>query len=163
MPFDMSLVFLCLALPSSVNHPRPPAKEDRALVFHSTGHGFVSKKKGQYHDAIFTKRATVVPAIVESTGGVTPHLRAHVRRLERRSTGKGATDRTKYGTSRMSTKNFYVHHIQRMSTAAVSYDAKAIRRQITCKKQKVAHMHMHTHTQGQGGATQVAGAGAVEA
>ena len=103
----------------------------------------------------------MVPAIVESTGGVTPHFRAHVRRLERRSTGKGATDRTKYGTSRMSTKNFYVHHIQRMSTAAVSYDAKAIRRQITCKKQKVAHMHMHT--QGQGGATQVAGAGAVGA
>ena len=57
----------------------------------------------------------------------------------------------KYGTSRMSTKVFYVHHMQRMSTAAVSYDAKAIRRQVTCVKQRAMGITP--------GATHVAGAG----
>ena len=37
---------------------------------------------------------------------------------------------------RTSTKSFYAHHVQRISTAAVRWDAKAIRHQIVCKKQK---------------------------
>ena len=56
--------------------------------------------------------------------------------LSRRTKGKGARDSTKYGKSRTSTKSFFVHHMQRMSTAAVMYDARAIRHQVTCKKQK---------------------------
>ena len=56
--------------------------------------------------------------------------------LARRSAGKQATDRTRYGLARVSTKSFYVHHMQRMSTAAVMHDARAIRHQVTCKKQK---------------------------
>ena len=76
-------------------------------------------------------------AIVEATGGITPSFRAHLHRLERRSTGKHATDRTRYGSARTSTKSFYAHHVQRISTAAVKWDAKAIRHQIVCKKQKV--------------------------
>ena len=75
-------------------------------------------------------------AIVEATGGITPSFRAHLHRLERRSTGKHATDRTRYGSARTSTKSFYAHHVQRISTAAVKWDAKAIRHQIVCKKQK---------------------------
>ena len=46
--------------------------------------------------------------------------------------GTGATDRTTYGGTRISTKSFYVHHSQMLSKAAVMHDAKAIRKQITC-------------------------------
>ena len=51
--------------------------------------------------------------------------------------GKGATDRTVYGTTRVSTRSFYTHHTQQMSKAAVMHDAKAIRRQVLYLKQRV--------------------------
>ena len=80
----------------------------------------------------------VVPFIVEAgTGGITPHAMAHVRYLARRAKGKGAHDRTRYGTARASTKAFVKHHTQRISKAAVIYDAMAIRKQITALKQRV--------------------------
>ena len=41
-----------------------------------------------------------------------------------------------YGTTRVSTKSFYTHHTQQMSKAAVMYDAKAIRKQVTYLKQR---------------------------
>ena len=50
---------------------------------------------------------------------------------------RGATDRTIYGRTRISTKSFYVHHSQMLAKAAVMSDAKAIRKQITCLKQRV--------------------------
>ena len=68
--------------------------------------------------------------IVEAHGGIAPSTLAVVRHLTRRSTGKGATDRTVYGTTRVSTKSFYTHHTQQM------YDAKAIRKQVTYLKQR---------------------------
>ena len=43
---------------------------------------------------------------------------------------KGARDSTKYGSSRTSTKNFYVHHTERISLAAQQYDARAIRKKL---------------------------------
>ena len=49
---------------------------------------------------------------------------------------KGGTDRTKYGSSRASTRSFYVHHMQQVSKAAVVYDARATRVQIGCLKQR---------------------------
>ena len=47
-----------------------------------------------------------------------------------RATATGARDMTKYGTTRVSTRSFYTHHTQRLSTAAVRLDAKNIRRGI---------------------------------
>ena len=58
--------------------------------------------------------------IIETLGGITPHARRAVRHLEHRVRAK-ARDGTKYGTSRTSTKNFYYHHIQRLSVAAVRW------------------------------------------
>ena len=46
------------------------------------------------------------------------------------------TDRTKYGSSRASTRSFYVHHMQQVSKAAVMHDARATRVQIGCLKQR---------------------------
>ena len=62
-----------------------------------------------------------------------------MRYLARRSTGKGATDRTRYGTTRISTKSFYTHHGQMLVKAAVVYDALAINKQIMGQRQKLCH------------------------
>ena len=72
-----------------------------------------------------------------NTGGITDHARAHLRYLARRSTGKGAVDRTRYGSTRISTKSFYTHHAQMLSKAAVVYDALAINKNIVAKRQKL--------------------------
>ena len=77
--------------------------------------------------------------IVEATGGIAPHTRAHMRYLARRSRGKGATDRTRYGTTRISTKSFYTHHGQMLVKAAVVYDALAINKHIVNQRQKLYH------------------------
>ena len=79
----------------------------------------------------------MVPVIIEATGGITPHTRAHMRYLARRSRGKGATDRTRYGTTRISTKSFYTHHGQILAKAAVVYDALAINKQVMSQRQKL--------------------------
>ena len=102
---------------------------------HETGKGWVHAVKGDYADAL-SKGHIVNDMIVESTGGIAPHTRSVVRRLSRRAEGKGATDRTKYGTARASTRSFATHHLQRMTKAAVVYDARAIRKQVIFLKQR---------------------------
>ena len=62
--------------------------------------------------------------------------RAHLRRLARRANKKGARDATKYGGTRLSTRSFYTHHVQRMSKAAVLFDAINIRAQVGVAKQQ---------------------------
>ena len=93
--------------------------------------------KGHYHDALYVKKLRLVLLLVEALGGISPSARAHIGKLARRSEGKGATDRTKYGGTRISASKFYVHHSQMLSKAAVVHDAKAIRKRITCLKQEV--------------------------
>ena len=103
---------------------------------HTTGKGYVAEHKGHYSDAL-RKGHTVIPVIVEALGGIAPHSLAHIRFLARRSTGKGATDRTAYGVTRCSTKSFYTHHVQQISKAAVMYDAMAILKKLMGEKQKM--------------------------
>ena len=55
----------------------------------------------------------------------------------RRARGVNARDRTRYSRARAATKSYLQHHLQRISKAAVVYDAMAIRNQITCLKQAV--------------------------
>ena len=74
---------------------------------------------------------------MEASGGITPHFAVHLGYLARRSKGKGSRDATKYGSSRTSPTNFYIHHVQRISVAAVSYDAKAIRKAVCGRKQQL--------------------------
>ena len=63
---------------------------------HATGRGWVKGRAGQYADAL-KKRSSVVPAIIENFGGISPHYRAHCIKLAKRSKGPNATDRTRYG------------------------------------------------------------------
>mmetsp|Transcript_16949 Transcript_16949/g.34258 ORF Transcript_16949/g.34258 Transcript_16949/m.34258 type:complete len:277 (-) Transcript_16949:546-1376(-) len=90
----------------------------------------------------------VVPVIVEATGGIAP-TRAYMRYLARRSHGKGATDRTRYGTTRISTKSFYTHHGQMLVKAAVVYDSLAINKHIVNQRQKLYHEHAKKNLSGQ--------------
>ena len=58
--------------------------------------------------------------IVETTVGVAPHSRRHCGLLTGRTRrGKGAVDRTRYGSTRISPKSYFVHHTQRITKAAV--------------------------------------------
>ena len=72
----------------------------------------------------------MVPVIVETFGGIVPSARAHIGWLARRAKGKHGRDSTKYGSSGVSPRSFYVHHTQRVALAAVLGDAKGIRRKI---------------------------------
>ena len=76
----------------------------------------------------------VVEAKVEASGGITPQARASIIHLHKRAKGR---DSTKYGTSKISTRNFCVHHSQRISLAATLGDAKAIRKSIRGHKQQM--------------------------
>ena len=74
--------------------------------------------------------------IVETTGGLAPHSRRHVGYLTGRAKGRGAVDRTRYGTTRISTKSYFTpHRSQQIAKAAVMYDARAILKRVTVLKQ----------------------------
>ena len=83
-----------------------------------------------------TSGPKVNPIIVEALGGITRRTRAVVERHARRAKGKGAIDRTKYGSTRVSPRSFLTHHLQQLSKAAVIFDAMAIHKQITSLKQR---------------------------
>ena len=82
------------------------------------------------------KRTRVELTLVEVTGGVAPATRADVRHLARRARKRGARDGTKYGKTRISTRSYYTHHMQRLSRSAVLYDAKMIRDGVVLTKQR---------------------------
>ena len=104
---------------------------------HKTGTGWVKARKGHYHDAIAVKRLRVILILVEALGGITPRARSAIYALAERVQGKSAIDRTKYGRTRASPRSFFVHHTQQLTTAAVIWDAKAIRKAITHERQKL--------------------------
>ena len=93
---------------------------------HRTNRGYVKKVAGQYADAL-SKGSRVVPFIVESLGGISPHARAYIGFLARRVRRNGARDSTKYGRSRTSARAFFTHHTQRVSLAAQRGNVQAIR------------------------------------
>ena len=99
-----------------------------------TGKGWVKSHTGSYTDAL-KKGSRVIPAVVEAgTGGISPHFGAQIGHLSRRATAKGARDRTRYGTSRTSTRSYFVHHVQQISLVATTGDARAIMNDIRARK-----------------------------
>ena len=63
---------------------------------------------------------------------------AYISRLAARVKGAHARDGTAYGRSRTSATSFFVHHTQQLALAAILGDAKAIRRETTIKKTRLA-------------------------
>ena len=92
---------------------------------------------GSYYDALRNKKATVIPMIVETFGGISSHSLYYIKRLAARARGKRGRDGTVYGKSRTSATSFYVHHVQQLAAAAQVGDAKAIRRKITEHKMRL--------------------------
>ena len=91
-----------------------------------------------YHDALVNKRNRVVVAVVETFGGHSPQLAAAIRYLGRRARRAGGRDRTAYGKSRASPRDFRVHHEQRISVAVIRANALNILDQVACKKRAAA-------------------------
>ena len=104
---------------------------------HATGKGWVKAKKGHYEDAIVRKRTRVCAMLVEALGGIERAGRKQIGVLSERTKGRNAVDRTKYGTARDSPKQYYTHHMQQISKAAVVYDAMAIRKQLLGLRQRL--------------------------
>ena len=78
--------------------------------------------------------------------GITPHSIAYIAKLAVRA--KVGKDKTRYGVSRTSTTSFFIHHVQRISLAAIVGDAWQIRRSITEMKMKVNAGKTHTAAPG---------------
>ena len=104
---------------------------------HATGKGSVKARAGEYYDALRNRKAIVVPMIIESFGGISPHSIHFIGRLATRAKGARARDGTVYGRSRTSAKSFFKHHTQQLAAAAQVGDAKAIRRKITELKMRL--------------------------
>ena len=102
----------------------------------ATGKGRVAAVRGHYHDALLVKRNRVVVWLVESTGGIAPQPLARLRRLARLAKVRGARDGTQYGLSRRSPRSYLTHHTQRISAAATRSNAKNMRAQANCLKQR---------------------------
>ena len=99
-----------------------------------TGRGYVAYKEGDYHDAIYNKLNTVIPFILEVSGGATPHAYAFLKRLARDAKKMGSADGTKY-TGSWTARSFLPHHAQRLAAAAVYGEAAAIATAINQLKQ----------------------------
>ena len=88
--------------------------------------------------------ATLIVNLVEATGGLSPPAAGRVWRLARRANVKGARDGTRYGKLRISPKSFVVHHVQRISMAAVIGDAGNIKDQVRASKSQALHRQMQS-------------------
>ena len=102
--------------------------------------------KGHYHDALHNNRSTVIVNLVEATGGLSPPAAGRVWRLARRASVKGARDGTQYGKLRISPQSFVVHHVQRISKAAVIGDAHNIMDQVRAVKSQAVYSQMLSPT-----------------
>ena len=89
-----------------------------------------------HRDALLVKRDRTVVWLVESFGGIAPEPFARLRRHARLAKTRGAVDRTKYGTSRISPRSYLTHHTQRISASVVRANVKNMRNQIACLKQR---------------------------
>jgi hypothetical protein len=136
---------------------RERGRQQDGPLKHDTGRGWVRGVRGHYHDAIVRKRTRVCAMIVEAYGGIGRRGRRQCAALAERAKGKSATDRTRYGTTRASTRSHYVHHTQQIAKAAVMYDAQAIRKQILCERQRMLTSHTPYHPPDSGAAHAAAG------
>ena len=95
----------------------------------------VKAHMGAYHDALHVKKSRVSLMLVEATGAISPRSLTVVGYHSRRARGTRGRNSTKYGKSRASTTNYYIHHVQRISMAAAVGEAAGIHKAIMNKKQ----------------------------
>ena len=64
--------------------------------------------------------------------------------------------KTRYGSTRISPKSYFVHHTQRITKAAVMHDAKAILKQVVALKQRCLRTGTAAHAAATGGVGPIA-------
>ena len=84
--------------------------------------GYVAARDGQYVDA-YRKKRQVVLVSVETGGGWSPEGVRALSRLAARTKTRAGRDGTVYGTSRSSTRSFFVHHLSAVSAGVVYANA----------------------------------------
>ena len=97
----------------------------------SLGTGAVSAHRGDYHDAIWTKRNTVRMVGHSIFGGFMPGAVAHLRSLAKRS-----LDRTVYES--WAAPSFVAHWAQRISAAIVTADSRRCLRRLPELRRRAA-------------------------
>jgi hypothetical protein len=103
----------------------------------------VKAREGTYHDAIHVKKSRVSLMLVEATGAISPRSLTVVGYHSRRARGARGRDSTKYGKSRASTTNYYIHHVQRISMAAAIGEAAGIHRTPGDHDQETGSLRRH--------------------
>ena len=92
---------------------------------HTTGTGSVAPHAGDYDDAQRVKRNRLALFLMETTGAFSPPAYSHLRWLKARSKTRDRTHYTGWAASaRPGTKPFMMHWARRISTAAVSGNAR---------------------------------------
>ena len=94
---------------------------------HATGKGWVREFRGAYDDGLRVKRNSLVMWIVETSGAVHSDGVSEIYRLHHLGDNNpSARDGTRYDRSRCSTTSFATHHLQCISTAAVTNSVNTI-------------------------------------
>ena len=93
-------------------------REGDARFAPTTGTGAIAAVKGDYHDAIHTKRTTVVLLLHNIFGGFAPWAVRHLKALAARK----IDDRTEYES--WAAADFPTYHAQRISAAIITGDAR---------------------------------------
>ena len=104
---------------------RQRGRPDEHQLDRTTGRGHVAACDGDYADAlqVLQKGFDVLLFVVESTGAVADHGVRFLRSLSKQMKTPGHTDGTVYGSSRLATRSFFVHHLAAVSSAVVLADA----------------------------------------
>ena len=76
---------------------------------------------------------------VETTGAVADHGVRFLRSLSKQARTPGHTDGTVYGSSRLATRSFFIHHLAAISSAIVCADARSIRNHAASLATQLSH------------------------
>ena len=98
---------------------------DEAAFDRTTGQGYVAACDGDYADAL-RKRFSVVLFACEANGALSRPAVRYLKNLSRLAQQKFRTDGTVYGSSRLSTRSFFVHHLAAISSAITTADTLTI-------------------------------------
>ena len=105
---------------------------------HKTDRGYVTFRKGQYHDAVTRLGSRITCMIIETTGALCAPARRCVAYHAARARGAGSRDGTTYGRSRASATSYYVHHVQQLARAAILGNVKGIHKCVSNQRQQLA-------------------------
>jgi hypothetical protein len=91
-----------------------------------SGDGWVAATTDHHYADALSHGRPVTLLASESSGAISTAFDLALRLLDRQSRARGALDATRYGTSRVSHRRFYAHHLAAISAAIAHADAVSI-------------------------------------